>query len=388
MVSSLDEPMLVRVSQDNIDGIPVRNLWLLMLYASKLFRHLDSSKVAAEENPEDIPDLIAEFLSNVVERRLKRNLSFGYQNQIAELNRVRGRIDLLRTERKQLLSRGQIACQYEDLTVNTARNRFVRAALGSIAGIVSRRELAHRCLSLSESLRRIGVIGERPSRSEVSTERFGRHDAVDQRMVALAHLAFDLKLPTEFRGKRSLSVPHRESHWVRRLFEKAMAGFYDVNLSRQGWRIRAGKWIKWPIEKRTMGIDAILPSMQTDIVLDHSALGQRIVIDTKFSSIVKKGQYREKTLSSGYMYQLYAYLRSQEDGGDPLAATASGLLLHPAVGEIIDETAVIQGHSIRFATVNLGATANEIRAQLLQMVNFPLSSNFDAAQPTAAAEEN
>ena len=101
MVSSLDEPMLVRVSQDNIDGIPVRNLWLLMLYASKLFRHLDSSKVAAEENPEDIPDLIAEFLSNVVERRLKRNLSFGYQNQIAELNRVRGRIDLLRTERKQ-----------------------------------------------------------------------------------------------------------------------------------------------------------------------------------------------------------------------------------------------------------------------------------------------
>ena len=105
-----------------------------------------------------ISDLIAEFLSNVVERRLKRNLSFGYQNQISELNRVRGRIDLLRTERKQLLSRGQIACQYEDLTVNTARNRFVRAALGSIAGIVSRRELAHRCLSLSESLRRIGVI--------------------------------------------------------------------------------------------------------------------------------------------------------------------------------------------------------------------------------------
>ena len=98
------------------------------------------------------------------------------------------------------------------MTVNTARNRFVRAALGSIAGIVSRRELAHRCLSLSESLRRIGVIRERPSRSEVSTERFGRHDAVDQRMVALAHLA-DLKLLTEFRGKRSLSLPDRENHW-------------------------------------------------------------------------------------------------------------------------------------------------------------------------------
>jgi 5-methylcytosine-specific restriction enzyme subunit McrC len=206
-------------------------------------------------------------------------------------------------------------------------------------------------------------------------------------MVALAHLAFDLKLPTEFRGKRNLSVPDRENHWVRKLFEKAVAGFYDVNLSRQGWRIHAGKWIKWPIEKRTAGIDAILPSMQTDIVLDHRASGQRIVIDTKFNSIVKKGQYREKTLSSGYMYQLYAYLRSQEDGGDLLAARASGLLLHPAVGEIIDETAVIQGHSMRFATVNLGATANEIRAQLLQMVKFPLSSDVGVAQSTFSAEE-
>jgi 5-methylcytosine-specific restriction enzyme subunit McrC len=245
-----------------------------------------------------------------------------------------------------------------------------------------------RCLSLSECLRRIGVDGERPSRSEVSAERFGRHDAIDQQMVALAHLAFDLRLPTEFLGNRNLADPERTSHWVRKLFEKAVAGFYAINLAEHGWYVHPGKRIKWPIEKATTGIEAILPSMKTDIVLDHHASGRRIVIDTKFTSILKKGQYREKTLSSGYMYQLYAYLRSQEDGGDWLAARASGLLLYPAVDEIIDETAVIQGHSIRFATVNLGATANEIRAQLLQMVKFPLNSDFDAAQPTVAAEEN
>ena len=335
-----------------------------------------------------VPDLVAEFLSNVVEQRLKRNLSFGYEIQFAELNRVRGSIDFLRTERRQLLSRGQIACRYEELTVNTVRNRYVRAALVSMAGIVKRRELVRRCLSLSESLRRIGVDGECPSRSEVSAERFGRHDAIDQQMVTLAHLAFDLRLPTEFLGNRNLADPERTSHWVRKLFEKAVAGFYTINLVEHGWYVQPGKRIKWPIEKATTGIEAILPSMKTDIVLDHHASSRRIVIDTKFTSILKKGQYREKALSSGYMYQLYAYLRSQEDGGDPLAARASGLLLHPAVDEIIDETAVIQGHPMRFATVNLGATANEIRAQLLQMVKFPLSSDVDAAQPTVAAEEN
>jgi 5-methylcytosine-specific restriction enzyme subunit McrC len=46
-----------------IGRIPVRNLWLLMLYASEFFRDIDSAKVSVEDNPDDIPDLVAEILS-------------------------------------------------------------------------------------------------------------------------------------------------------------------------------------------------------------------------------------------------------------------------------------------------------------------------------------
>jgi len=45
-------------------------------------------------------------------------------------------------------------------------------------------------------------------------------------------------------------------------------------------------------------------------------LGRRIVIDTKFNAVLTPGWHREKTLRSGYIYQIYAYLRSQEDNGD------------------------------------------------------------------------
>ncbi|KQW50013.1 MULTISPECIES: hypothetical protein [unclassified Roseateles] len=62
---------------------------------------------------------------------------------------------------------------------------------------------------------------------------------------------------------------------------------------------------------------------------------------------------------------MYAYLRSQVGCGDPLADSASGTLLHPSVGTMIDETVVIHGHPLRFATVDLAATPAEIRAQLL-----------------------
>lgn len=351
-----------------IGRIPVRNLWLLMLYASDLFRHIDTAKVSVEDNPDDIPDLVAEILSRQVERRLKRNLSYGYQSRETILGRVRGRINFLHTERHQLLDRGKVSCRFDELTVDTARNRFVRAALEEISKIVCRDGLAHRCRSLAASLRRMGVTGERPGRSEVSVDRFGRHDSDDQQMVSAAHLAFNLALPTEAAGTKHLSLPDREITWIRKLYEKGVAGFYDVVLSGQGWRVDAGKTIGWLIDSKSPGIDKILPSMRTDISLDHPSVGRRIIIDTKFNAVVTRGWYREETLRSGYVYQIYAYLRSQEGNGDPLADNATGILLHPSVGDMVCETVTIQGHEIRFATVDLGATAKEIRRQLIDVV--------------------
>ena len=355
-----------------VDGIPVRNLWLLMLYASDLFRHANrDKKTAVEDNPDDIPDLVAEILAHAVERRLKRNLTNGYRPKRAILSRVRGRIDVLETTSRQLLSRGVVACRFEHFTVDTPRNQFVRAALETIAGIVRRSDLAHRCRVLSMCLERLGVSKRRPSRTEISTERYGRHDAGDRLMVATARLAFDLLLPTETAGRRAMYIPPRDAYWIRRLYEKAVGGFYDVVLTPAGWREETGRYIRWPVEQKTDGIDDILPAMQTDIVLEDHAADRRIVVDTKFTSVLTKGRFREGILKSGYLYQIYAYLRSQEESGDSLSNHAGGLLLHPSVGEMMDETVVIQGHPIRFATVDLASSAKEIREQLLQVVDFP-----------------
>ncbi len=355
-----------------INRIPVRNVWLLMLYASGLYRDLETADVAVEDNPEDIPDLVAEVLCRRVERRIKRNLSCGFQSREAVLGRVRGRIDLLNTERHRLLDRGKVACRFDELTVNTARNCFARAALQEISKIVRRDGLAHRCRSLAASMRRMGVVGERPGRGEASINRFGRIDADDRPMVAAADLAFNLALPTETPGAKHLSLPDRDITWIRKVYEKGVAGFYEVVLSGKGWRVDAGKTLDWRIEGKSPGIDKILPSMRTDIILDHSGPGRRIVIDTKFNSVVTRGWYREETLRSGYIYQMYAYLRSQEDNGDPLAEKASGMLLHPSMGDMVNEAVVIQNHEIRFATVDLGATAKEIRKQLLQVLEVSM----------------
>jgi len=350
-----------------IGRIPVRNLWLLMLYASDLFRTGGIGNVSLEDSSDDLPDLVAKILAHAVEVRQRRRLSLGYRSRDAVINRVRGRIDVLNTERHRLLDRGLVACRFDELTIDTPRNRFVRAALETISRIVRSKDVAHRCRSLASGMKAMGVSGDAPTRAQMSTDRFGRNDAADRFMLAAAKLAFDLALPTEASGANVLALPDREVTWVRRLFERAVGGFYDVVLSPQEWRVQCGGTLGWAIEQRTTGIDKILPTMRTDVVLDHPPTGRRIVIDTKFTSIVTSGWYREETLRSGYVYQIYAYLRSQVGRGDTLADSASGLLLHPAIGQMVDETVVIQGHHIRFATVDLTASPADIRSQLLRL---------------------
>ncbi len=351
-----------------VGRIPVRNIWLLLLYAPDLFRLRGKDAVQLEDNPDDLPDLVAEILAREVEERQRCRLSLGYQVREADLNRVRGRINVLATERRQLLLRGLVACRFDELTIDTPRNRFVRAALEAISRLVREPGLRRRCWKLASDMKWMGVSGTPPTRHQLSADRFGRHDVGDSYMVAAAKLAFDLALPTEVSGRNALALPNREERWARRLFERAVGGFYRVVLPSRGWQVSTGGALSWQVERPTRGVCRILPNMQTDIVLDDRCSGRRIVIDTKFTSILKSGWYRDETLNSAYLYQIYAYLRSQVGRGDLSADHAEGLLLHPSVGESVDEAAFIQGHRIRFATVDLAASTWAIRDQLLRFI--------------------
>ena len=313
-----------------------------MLYASRLYRELpSSSRFAAEENPSDIPNLVAEILTRAVERRLRRNLSSEFHRRQADLTRVRGRIDALRTERRHLLQQGRIACSFDELTTDTPRNRFVRAALNQLTRSVNQSQLSGRCRTVAAALERAGVgtdssgaPGLRGARSIIAV---GRTNTDDRQMLAAAELAFSLRIPTEDPGQSRLSAPDRDEFWARRLFEAAVGEFYDTVLSPQGWSVRTGGVMNWQVESPTAGIEQLLPSMKTDIVLEspntrNDPEGYRFVIDTKFTGILGTGQFGNPTLRSNYIYQIYAYLRSQEQESDPLSLTASGMLAAPLVG--------------------------------------------------------
>jgi 5-methylcytosine-specific restriction enzyme subunit McrC len=102
--------MIVSVGEDrtevtlSISGIPVRNLWLLALYAYDLANFVGRFDADVEASP-DLPDLIGRLLCRAVELRVRRNLSFAYRRKSAVLSRVRGRIDVLKMHAGDLPSR-------------------------------------------------------------------------------------------------------------------------------------------------------------------------------------------------------------------------------------------------------------------------------------------
>ena len=338
-----------------------------MLYASDLYQTEDVKRTGIEDNPDQLPDLVAELLCGAVELRLHRSLTSGYSVRSAELSRMRGKILLLETERKQLLDRGKVACRFEEITFDTPKNRYVLTALEKVLGLVKQDALAGRCRRSIGAMKRQGVSNLKPSKAEVVLDRFTRNSIQDRTMLVAAKLAHEMAIPNEEDGKLRLDRPGKDDQWLRALFEKAVAGFYKVRAKPSGWQVSPGKWLNWQIDEKTGRIDELLPKMKTDIHMRHRVEDRTIVIDTKFNQILKAGQYSDQTIRSGYLYQIYAYIQSQVTL-DNLNSKKMGVLLHPSIGEMVDETVEIQGNCFRFKTVDLSQSASSISDELLSVI--------------------
>ena len=346
-------------------GIPVRNLWFLLVHASGLAQLLGPRPGSVDDEAE-LPDVLAILLVEAVERRLRRGLGRGYVGTQAALTRVRGRIDWMATESHKLLLRGRISCRYQELTFDRPRNRLARTALQALAGSLRAPTLVGRVRDMDRALAVWGVTSERPSRPAMLADFPSARETDDRLMVEIAQLALDVVLPAEAEGRAAFSSLARDEHLLRKIFEAGVAGYLRHHVDgRDGWSVRAQRSLAWPAKASSPGLQAILPGMFADIVLDQG--NRRIVVDTKFTSMLAPRQHGGEALRSAHLYQIYAYLRSQE-GSSPAADQAEGLLLYPTIGVDLNEMTEMQGHRLRFATINLSRSNRDIGASIIDVV--------------------
>lgn len=353
-----------------IARIPVNNLWFLMLYASDLVKMGRVVDRLYERDDGNVANLVGQMLARAAEERLRRGLTPRYVRRERIVNRVRGRIDMLRTEAEHLLAKGQVACRFEELSTDIPRNRLVRVALERVANITSG-DVSRRCRSYARFFARSGVSDALPPRTTLAADVIGRNDRHDRQVVGLAKLALDMALPTEEFGPSASFEPSRDEHWVRKLYERAILGFCSVEFAGQGWRISGGNHLLWQTESMVELSDITLPRMETDVTI-IAPDNRRLIIDTKFTTILTDGKFEKQSLRPSHIFQLYAYLRSQEGRGADWDA-ASGMLLYPSIGETVRKSVTIQGHDIMFATVDLGARPQQIRDELRNLIPWFLT---------------
>jgi 5-methylcytosine-specific restriction enzyme subunit McrC len=108
--------------------------------------------------------------------------------------------------------------------------------------------------------------------------------------------------------------------------------------------------------------------MVPDLILQNHASGQIVILDTKFTAgSLVENQWGKPVYDSSHLYQLYAYLRSQEQLSDAYRS-AVGILLYPAVEGQLLESVELQGHRIRIESVDLAAEWQEVERKLLELL--------------------
>ena len=342
------------VGQTTAYGIPIRNLWYMLLYAWQETPRSPYWQMAGVEEAPSLDGLLAHCLRTLLRQRLRIGLGCSYMPERQTLQGIRGRIQLTRSLIQRSFERGQVVCQFEQYSVNAPQNQIVRSTLFHLAqtGIFGPNRgqaeaLRHTLRRLVWDLDGIDLIELTPDL--IHREQIRRHDRDYRLMLAICALVLQRWMPTEEDGHYYFSQLERDRLVLHHLYETFVANFYRHHLP--DWTVSPQKTLAWHEKSSNL----YLPVMRPDLWLQEKATGRIIVLDTKFTaSSLIENRWGKEIFNPSHLYQLYAYLSTQAH----LSAhhqQAVGILLYPAVRDELSEVVELPQQQVRVECVNLAA---------------------------------
>jgi 5-methylcytosine-specific restriction enzyme subunit McrC len=368
LVATMDSSPLNEGSQPTTAaGVPIRNMWHMLLYAWNEVPVRQDLNVDVDNSP-SLDALLASILALLIQQRLRVGLGRSYISEGRLLRGIRGRVDFSESLKKMAFETGQAYCRFQTFTTNAPKNQIVRSTLMYLVQAGDFGPEKVRAEELRQTLRRLvryldGVDLIEVTSAFIRRQHLGRNDRNYSLMLAICDLVLQRQMPTEHVGSKPLLGLDRDSLTLYRIFERFVATFYRIHL--KDWFVRAQHPLQWHTAKSSQ----FLPTMVTDLLLRHRGDGRSIVLDTKFTpNSLVRGRSEKLVFDSSHLYQMYAYLRSQEHVSETLR-TASGILLYPTVQWHLSEQVQLQGHSIRLETLDLSESWKVIEARLLELIS-------------------
>lgn len=349
-------------------GIPIRNLWHMLLYAwNEVPLKHDWVMVDVESAP-TLDVLLGSVLMKLMQQRLRIGLGRNYVNEERTLRGIRGRIDFEQSLKQRTFERGEAACEFQGYSANEPGNQIIRSTLARLVQTGQFGPDVHQANTLRHHLRRLirnldGIDLIELTPDFIHRQQLTRHDSDYRLMLAICGLILQRQMPTESSGGYSFPAIDRDALVLYNVYERFVANFYRVHLD--GWVVTAQKRLEW---HEKAAANKYLPSMVPDLMLQEKSSGRLLILDTKFTAhSLIENQWGKQVLDSSHLYQLYAYLRSQEHLSEG-HRNASGILLYPVVRDRFSERMELQDHLMRIECVDLTAPWQDIERHLLDLI--------------------
>src|SRR5215208_2993266 len=108
-------------------GIPMRNLWYMLLYA---WNEVALVQVGDPEDIESSPTLdalLANMLAKLVQQRLRIGLGRDYLQENHLIDGIRGHINFTYSLKYHAFVHGRAYCDFQQYSINTPKNQIIRS---------------------------------------------------------------------------------------------------------------------------------------------------------------------------------------------------------------------------------------------------------------------
>ncbi len=350
-------------------GIPIRNLWHMLMYAWNEVPLPGAVSLQDVETAPTLDALFASMLLKLMRQRLRIGLGRDYQDEKHLLHGIRGRVNFAESLKRRAFEHEQVYCEFQGYSLNVPKNQIIRSTLMRLIQTgnfgpdrAQADELRHHLRWTTRLLNDVDLIAL--NLEFVRRQQAGRHDRDYRLMLAICELIVQRQMPLDASGSRTLPSVDDDALILHRIYERFVANFYRMHLA--GWEVNSQKVIGWHEKNEVRH----LPSMRPDLFLREKSSGRMIILDTKFTAqSLKENPWGGRGFDSTHLYQLYAYLKTQEHLSDA-HARAAGILLYPTVNDVhLSEKIELQGHTLRIESVDLTQPWQKIEEHLLHMVS-------------------
>ena len=339
--------------------IPIQNIYYLLCYAWNKLDESDIVDVRAIDSNELI-DLFAKVLSNGISRLLKQGLDKYYLEHTESVLGIKGKLHLSETLKQNVLPLKRTVCIYDEFDYNVLHNQILKTIINKL---LHSKKLDS---SIKDDLHKVYLklppISEiRIRNSHFNQIKLHRNNSHYDFLLKICKIIYENLFIDETTGTYKFRDFIRDEKSMAYLFEAFVRNFYKFETD----FYISSDLIKWKLVPENLKDLEILPAMFTDITL--LSIDRKIIIDTKYYKEAFQFRYDTQKIKSSNLYQLFAYIKNQENDLE-LTKNCEGVLLYPSIHNDFEYTFKNDNHKIKIISINLNQDWKKIRSDLLKIV--------------------